>query len=163
MEPNEEDLAVTLSLLDRLSDLNPQSPREPDLGVWEKRRQFRDSLCRDLAALLNTRRGPQEIDPTYEQANNSLLTFGIVDFTSCNLQSEVEQEQVRRSLERSIRQFEPRLTRVAVSVEGPDRLRPVLKFQVTALLRSEPFSDPLLFDVSLHRDSRRISVSGANS
>ena len=126
-------------------------------------REFKTSLCRDLSALLNTRRAEQDFDPAYEEATNSLLSFGITDFTSYNLKSGVEQEQVRRSIERAIRQFEPRLTRVSVSIEEPDPLRPVLQFQIDALLRIGPADEPVVFDVALHRESRRIAVSGGNS
>ncbi len=73
-------------------------------------RRLKDSLRRDLTALLNTRRAEQDFDPSFEQATNSLLTFGVIDFTSYNLNSSVDQERVRQSIERAIRQFEPRLT-----------------------------------------------------
>lgn len=163
MQAEEQDAGVTLSLLDRLTDPEPDSTTEAQLSSWEEMRQFKESLCRDLAALLNTRRAEEDFDPVYEQATASLLTFGVIDFTSYNLKTEGEQETVRRSLERSIRQFESRLTRVTVAVEELDPLRSVLRFQVKALLRVEGTSEPVLFDVALHRESRRISVTGANS
>ena len=152
-----------LSILDRLTDLNPDSKTEVRPSYWEEMRELKASLCRDLTALLNTRRAEDDIDAVYEQAVNSVLTFGVVDFTSYNLRNGIEQEQVRRSLERSIRQFEPRLARVEVTLEKPDPLKPVLRFQVAAVLRTDPAAEPLLFDVTLHRDLRRIAVSGANS
>ena len=74
--------------------------------------KFKASLCRDLAALLNMRRAEEDFDRSYQEATNSLLTFGVADFTSLNLKNGIDQERVRRSMERAIRQFEPRLTRV---------------------------------------------------
>ncbi len=153
----------TLSLLDRLLDFQPGSQAEAPLSSWEQLREFKTSLCRDLSALLNTRRAEQDFDPAYEEATNSLLSFGITDFTSYNLKSGDEQEQVRRSIERAIRRFEPRLARVSVSIEEPDPLRPVLQFQIEALLRIGPAGEPVAFDVSLHRESRRVAVSGGNA
>jgi type VI secretion system protein ImpF len=163
MSASDQDVIVTLSLLDRLIDAEPESSKEGQLGSWEQRRQFRNSLCRDLTALLNTRRAERDFDPVYEQATASLLSFGIIDFTAYNLKAQIDQDCVRRSIERSIRQFEPRLTGVTVSVEHFDPLRPVVRFQVSAMLRAEPAADALLFDVTLHRESRRIAVSGASS
>ena len=163
MRPDEQDTAVRLSLLDRLTDSEPDSTREAQVSSWEEMRQFKNAVCRDLAALLNTRRAQEDFDPIYEQATASLLTFGIIDFTSYNLKNDVEQELVRRSIERSIRQFEPRLTRVTVIMDELDSLRSVLHFQVKAVLRTERNSEAVLFDVSLHRESRRIAVTGANS
>jgi type VI secretion system protein ImpF len=163
MSADEQDTSVRLSLLDRLTDSEPDSTREGQMSSWEEMRQFKNALCRDLAALLNTRRAQEDFDPIYEQATASLLTFGIIDFTSYNLKNDVEQELVRRSIERSIRQFEPRLTRVTVLMDELDSLRSVLHFQVKAVLRTEGTSESVLFDVSLHRESRRIAVTGANS
>jgi type VI secretion system protein ImpF len=150
---------VAFSLLDRLIN----SEQEIHSSSWEQMRAFKASVCRDLTALLNTRRAEQDFDPVYTEAANSLLSFGITDFTSYNLKSGLEQEQVRRSMERAIRQFEPRLTQVEVSVAEPDPLRPVLQFQISALLRIEPADEPVVFDATLQRESRRIAVSGGGS
>jgi type VI secretion system protein ImpF len=146
---------VTLSLLDRLTDAPaPQSS-------WEAMRELKASIGRDLTALLNTRRAEHDFDPSYDQAANSVLTFGVADFTSYNLKNGIEQERVRRSIERAIRRFEPRLTAVTVTMDEPDPVRPVLSFQINAMLRVEPAAEPVAFDVTLRRDSRRMHVAGA--
>src|SRR5262249_52769401 len=146
-----------LSFLDRLTE------KQGPLSAWDEARQVKQALCHDLAGLLNTRRGEENWDSAYKQSINSLLTFGVVDFTSYNLKNDNEQERVRRSIERAIQLFEPRLTRVTVALDKPDPLKPVLKFQIEAHLRTEDPPEEVLFDVTLHRDSRRIAVSGANS
>jgi type VI secretion system protein ImpF len=137
-------------------DRGPEAPR----NSWDEERNFRAALCRDLSALFNTRRAESDFDPAYEEATNSLLGFGIADFTSYNLTNAVEQERVRRSIERAIRQFEPRLTRVDVSIEQPDPLRPLLQFQINAFLRAGSDTEPVVFDITLQRESRRMLVSG---
>ena len=154
---------MALSLLDRLIDLEPDSKEEARSSYWEEMRQLKAALCRDLAALLNTRRAEEDFPPGYEEATNSLLSFGVTDFTSYNLKGPIDQERVRLSIERAIRQFEPRLARVTVSMEEPESLRPVLQFQIAATLRIEPAAEPVVFDVTLQRDSRRVSVSGGTS
>jgi type VI secretion system protein ImpF len=150
MAAGNNQVGTSLSILDRLTE------KEGPLDSWQ-------GLCRDLAALLNTRRSDKDFDSNYEEATNSLLSFGVADFTSYNLKNEVDQEHVRQSIERAIRRFEPRLTHVTVSMDEPDQLIPVLRFQISALLRIEDPGESVLFDVTLHRDSRRIAVSGANS
>jgi type VI secretion system protein ImpF len=155
--------AITLSLVDRLFDLEPDSQVEAPLSSWEQFRVLKAALCRDLAVLLNTRRAEKDFDPAYEDATNSLLSFGITDFTSYNLKSSDEQEQVRRSIERAIRLFEPRLARVSVSLEETEQVRPVLQFQIDAVLRVGLRDEPLMLDVSLQRDSRRIAVTGGDA
>ena len=52
--------------------------------------------------------------------------------------------------------------RVSVTLEEPDPLRSVLQFQIEAFLRTGPSDEPSLFDVALHRESRRLAVSGGN-
>jgi type VI secretion system protein ImpF len=150
-------------VLDRLTDLQPDVSNEAPATAWEEMREIKASLCRDLSALLNTRRAEADFNAEFEQATNSILTFGVTDFTSFNLKNRLEQDRVRLSIERAIRQFEPRLTSVAVTVEESDPLRPVLRFEISALLRIDPGGQTVLFDATLHRDSRRIAVTGADS
>ncbi len=143
-------------MLDRLAIL------ESPLSRWEQRRELERSLCRDLTDLLNTRRAEEDFDPGYEESTKSLLSFGIPDFTSYDLKNTIDQERVRCSIERAIRQFEPRLTRVKVSLDTPDFAGRVLRFQVEAQLRDGTHAEDLLFDATLQRDSRRIAVSGGD-
>jgi type VI secretion system protein ImpF len=163
MAANDNQAGVVLSLLDRLTDLDPDSKREARSSPWDEMREFKGSLCRDLAALLNTRRAEEDFPPGYEEATNSLLSFGVADFTSYDLKNGDDQERARRSIERALRRFEPRLTRVTVSIEEPDPLRPVLQFQIAAMMRIEPAAEPVVFDVTLQRESRRMAVSGGDS
>ena len=132
------------SLLDRLTDSTADG-----------------SFDRDLTALLNARRQQREIDPAFEQASDSVLTFGVEDFTSCNLNSSVDQERVRRSIERAIRQFEPRLARAVVSLEQPEPYHPVLSLHVEAELQSGEGTEPVAMEGMLDRASRRIAIRRA--
>jgi len=163
MAAENQSASVAFSLLDRLIDLDPEVTLDRSVSPWEQVREFKANLCRDLTALLNTRRAEQDFEPLYAESTNSLLTFGITDFTSYNLKSAVEQDQVRRAIERAIRKFEPRLTQVEVSVAPPNPLRPVLQFQISAVMRIESDAEAVFFDATLQRESRRISVAGAHS
>jgi type VI secretion system protein ImpF len=150
---------MQLSLIDRLSADVLNERRS-----YSASRQFdilKSLIRRDLTALLNTKRA-EYFDTHYEQAANSFLVFGVVDFTSYNLNSAPDQERVRFSMERAIRQFEPRLTRVRVWFDAPDAVHPVLRFQIEALLRIDDMAETVLFDAKLQRDTRRILVSGAD-
>lgn len=150
---------MPLSLLDRLTD--PQ-PEKPDLSInsLAYRRALEESVCRDLNALLNNRRVEGEVDSKFEQANKSLLTYGVVDFTSFNLTSQLDQERVRQSIERAIRQFEPRLSRVTVILDPLDISKAVLHLQIEAILRNDFRRDPISLGMTLRMDSRRILVEG---
>lgn len=150
---------MTPSLLDRLLDLNPESRAEMPVASFELTREIRAALCRDIAALLNTRRTAKDFDPRFEEATSSLLTYGIIDFTTYNLKKGPEQQLLCRSIARAIRQFEPRLEQVEVSIEETDSPRPILRLQIAAVLRTEA-GQQIVFDAAVHRDSRRIAVSG---
>ncbi len=151
---------VPWSLLDRLTDGNPENHRDERVSSWQQGRNFQESLRRDLSALLNTRRPELPFDSSWEHCSNSVLAYGIPDFTAYNLTNEHEQELVRRSIERAIRLFEPRLGRVSVTMLKPDPLQPVLRYQITCVLRVLGEADAVTFDVVLPRDSRRFALSG---
>jgi type VI secretion system protein ImpF len=150
---------VALSLLDRLTSDSPQKRA----ARGDRMRELKASLCRDLTALLNTRRAEQDFDPAFEESANSILTFGIMDFTAFNLRNRIDQDTVRLSIERSIRRFEPRLSNVSVTVQDTDPVRPMLRFEISAVIRINGYSEDVCFDAALYRDSRRVSVSGGNA
>ncbi|MGA8030698.1 MAG: type VI secretion system baseplate subunit TssE [Bryobacteraceae bacterium] len=153
---------MAFSLLDQLTEPEGASRAKLHPDSLEYIRSLKASLCQDLNALLNTRRAEEDFDSSFDQATNSLLTFGIADFTSLNLTSGIDQERVRYSVERAIRQFEPRLTRVSVSLDEPNTANPVLRLHIEAILRIESRREAVSFSAALSRDSRRIAVSGAD-
>jgi type VI secretion system protein ImpF len=163
MTPRDHHAALTPSLVDRLTDLEPDRRAETPRRSWDIRDEIRAALCRDLADLLNVRRADEAVDPIYRETAESILSFGVADFTSYNLKNGIEQEMVRRSIENAIRKFEPRINCIAVVLEPLDPLVPVLRFQITALLRADPESEPVVFDAALQRDSRRLAISGGAS
>jgi type VI secretion system protein ImpF len=132
------------SLLDRITDGDAKA-----------------SLRRDLAALLNNRCQERDWHTVFEQAAASVLEFGVVDFTSYNLNSSIDQERVRCSIERAIRQFEPRLARVVVTLVQLEPLHPVLNLRIEAELAGGDRLEPISIDGALDRASRRILVQGA--
>jgi len=160
MPAEDNETGPVLSILDRLTDLQPESKKEAAVSPWERIRQLKGSICEDLAALLNTRRAEADFDADYREASNSLLTFGIADFTSYNLKNGIEQERVRRSIERAIRQFEPRLSQVRVL---PDAQRSAgdhhLYLRIDAQLWGQPMPQHLVLRTRISTDSGDISLS----
>ncbi len=154
---------MKLTLLDRLTNATGLSGMETSRHSYELDRRWKESLRRDLSDLLNTRRAEANFDSVFEQSANSILTFGVVDFTSFNLNSNVDQERVRQSIERVIRHFEPRLSGVSVTLEQPKLLHPVLNLRIEAVLLKGPVAEPVTFEGTLHRASRTISLSGVRS
>src|SRR5260370_6735505 len=151
---------VTLSILDRLIDEEPDHREEPLSSRLQDLRSLKKSLWRDVSALLNTKRRDPEVPEVFEEAKQSLLNFGIPDFTSWSLRDPTIQNRLRRAVENAIRTFEPRLSAVSVTLQARDDLEPSLRFRVDALLRIDPAPEPVAFDTVLQPDVGRFVVVG---
>jgi type VI secretion system protein ImpF len=150
---------MEISFIDRF--VSSKTTRRPE-NAWQEMRELKASLCRDLTDLLNTRRAEKDFDPKFAHCSNSLLKFGIPDFTSFDLQNTADQERVRLSIERAIRQFEPRLVRVRVTLKPPSATQPRLQFIIDAQLREDGESEEVSFDAAVLKETRRIAVSEEN-
>ena len=155
-DPN---LAVTISLLDRLIDLNPEETVDPPAGRSQSIRQLKASLRRDLEWLLNTRRTPDAAPPSYEELYRSLYNYGLPDVTSMALSSPRDRQRLMRLIEECINIFEPRLAEVRVRMLDYTGSR-VLRFQIEALLKIDPAPEQVLFDTVLQLNSGEYQVSG---
>lgn len=151
---------VTPSLLDRLTDYQPNVPSENPLSRTQAMRALKQSLWRDLSNLLNTKRREEEIPTEFTEANESLLTYGLPDFTSYSLKNPYDQHRLRRAIETTIRRFERRLEKVAVIFEPPEDTAAALHFRVDALLRVDPAPEPISFETLLQPDSYQFVVVG---
>lgn len=147
------DVRVKLSLLDRLCDDNPDETSERPLSRYQSVRMLKMSLIRDLGALLNTKRRETEVPDEFAELRQSLLTFGLPDFTSFSLRNPLEQNRLRREVESTIRRFEPRLLGVTVHMDPRGELEAGLHFRVDAQLKMEPEPEPVRFDTVLETDT----------
>lgn len=124
-------------------------------------RELKKSISRDIEALLNTRRELLEgAPPEYKEVNNSLLMFGLPDFTSYSLLNPEHRKLIRRSVEEALTKFEPRLKSVQVTLEPPRKFDAALHFRIDALLRLDPAPEPVTFDAALQLGTSSYSVRG---
>lgn len=144
-----ENSPVILSILDRLSDDQPEIVREGSMSRTQSLRKLKQSVVRDLAWLLNTRQSPDEEWSGATDLKTSLLSFGLPDFTGLNPRNHKDREKLRHSIEAVIGHYEPRLKRVRITVHplSDDRS---LHFRVTALLNLQPSPEPIVFDTVLN-------------
>ncbi|MEN6475673.1 MAG: type VI secretion system baseplate subunit TssE [Syntrophaceae bacterium] len=136
---------IRASLLDRLIDQEPALSYEPVQYRLLDMREMRVNVVRDLEHLLNTRRIIDPPPPAFTQANRSVLTFGLQDFTSHNPKSAAVRKLLRQDIEQAIALFEPRLRNVKVQLE-PDQKGHSLRFRINAMLVIEPEREPVQFD-----------------
>jgi type VI secretion system protein ImpF len=146
------------SLLDRLIDDDPTSPHEEPRNQFQRLRQLKQSVRRDLENLLNTRwravGWPRELEPHDDNRqpmlDTSVANYGIPDFTGANLGSVGSREDFVRVIQEAIRRFEPRLRRVKVElVDSSEREDRTMRFRIDAMLLAEPEPEPVVFDSAL--------------
>lgn len=137
------------SIVDRLFDDAPDVSTEPAWSWTQDLRALKQSVIRDLEALLNTRQTRSELlreAPDCELAQ-SVLTYGLPDLTSASAASTKARETLRWSVEEAIRRFEPRLTEVRVQLhESESSFDRTLRLTVEAWLIMDPEPVPVAFD-----------------
>jgi type VI secretion system protein ImpF len=151
------------SLLDRLLDDDPGGPREPPAARHQLLRDLKQSVCRDLENLLNTRTRHVSWGAHLEELEQSLLSYGLPDFNNVNLASEADRRRFCLTLADIIRQNEPRLLSVEVHpVTDSEPLDRVLRFRIEGLLRVEPAPEPVAFDSVVKPATGNVEVKGAS-
>ncbi|MTJ83164.1 MAG: type VI secretion system baseplate subunit TssE [Telmatospirillum sp.] len=160
MTPDSRNISITPSLLDRLTQA-PEGARSFGAALDH----LKQSLRRDLEALLNTRRRPGPPGDGLPELARSPIRYGIPDFVAVNMAAQERQAAFGKTLERVIRDFEPRLANVSVTLMTPAQapaLTPQrsLSFRIEAVLRVEPAPEPVIFESVLDPISRTFSIKG---
>ena len=151
------------SVLDRLLDYEPDVARDPPKARHHLLRELRASVRRDLEQLLNTRRRASETPPHLKELVPSLAHYGLPDFHTLNLADDVVREELRQSIERLIRTYEPRFKTVRVELlENIEKLDFTLRFRVHALLHAEPAPEPVTFDSALEPTTGQFQLKGGD-
>ena len=145
----DNEVRITLSVLDRLLDYEPDVSYEPPASRAKSLRLFKQAVRRDLEWLLNTRQLADGVPPGLKEVTSSLAAYGLPDFTTASASSAEDQDFVRRSIEEAIRVFEPRLRDVNVIVDAPRESERALRFRIDALLDVDPAPEPITFDTTL--------------
>ena len=156
----DNEIRVQPSLLDRLIDYEPELSREPPASRSKSLRLLKGSVRRDLEWLLNTRQ-TAPIPPELKEVNESLAVYGMPDFTNFSGKNVHDQARLRRSIEKVIETFEPRLEGVVVPIEGggnsPER---AIRFRIDGRLKVDPAPEPVTFDTQLQIGSGEFKVKG---
>src|ERR1019366_8378579 len=105
---------VQLPLLERLIDDAPERDRDPPMTAAEAMQHLRQSVRRELEALLNARRRWRSPPRELTELPNSPLGYGIPDFAAGVFNNQGERDRLRLEIEATIRRFEPRFLSVRV-------------------------------------------------
>ncbi len=155
----DEEIRINLSVLDRLVDFEPEAKNEPPVSRSKALRQVKQALRRDLEWLLNTRLA-FEVPDELPLLADSLLAYGLPDFSNVTVKDAADQSSLTLALETALRRFEPRLEDVVVSVANASALERAFRFKIEARLRIDPVPEPISFDTTLQLGSGNFAVKG---
>lgn len=151
------------SLLDRLTDDEPDARQESAEKRVLSPYRLRESVRRDLTWLFNTTNLAAVLDlAEYPEVERSGLNFGIADLTG-RTASSIDQVAMARLLRRAIADYEPRLLRntvkVLVKVDPEQHGTNTMRFQIDAELWSQPLPLRLYLqtDVDLEDGEARVT------
>ena len=109
---------ITVSVLDRLIDLEPDNRMESPLSRSQSVRLLKGAVRRDLEWLLNSRRICDPPDEGLKEINRSVYTYGLPDLSSLTMAASGDRNRLVRQVLATINLFEPRLGQCA---PGDDR------------------------------------------
>ena len=151
------------SLLDRLTDDDPQSKLESRETRVLSMRQYRQAVMRDLAWLLNTGSHHSRFDhlEDFPFVQRSVFNFGIPDFTG-GTYSTVDPYEMERAILRAIRDFEPRIIGRTLSISAnvdTEELGPTaLTFAIEGDLWAQPFPEAMYIQTELDLETGQCNV-----
>lgn len=155
------DSPVTVSVFDRLIDLEPKIRAEAPPTRAQSMRDLKTSLRRDLEWLLNTRRPLDPPPPGAEQLTRSLYNYGLPDITSMSVSTPEDREKLVHIMETALAIFEPRLASAKVKFAGNTESKThMLRFVIEGLLRIDPAPEYVTFDTVLETVNGAYDVKG---
>ena len=109
---------LTPSLLDRLTDQQPQQKHDPVTSVGVGKREYRASVLRDISWLLNTTNSDTAIDFTnLTQVKKSVLNFGVIALSGQYLVDD-DRTLIAQSISQTLLSYEPRILPTSLQVKA---------------------------------------------
>ncbi len=149
---------IRLSLLDRLIDNEPELSVEVPLDENQRLRIMQFAIRRDLQNLLNTRYRVIAWPPELTELDDSLINYGIPDFTASSLNAAEDTEVLIKAIRVAIGFFEPRLADVQIERVEHDFVDRTFRFRIEAMLLIEEKKHHVQFDSTLESSTGQFAV-----
>lgn len=159
MAVKDENTRITLSVFDRLIDLDPASSTEIEASRAASLRELKNAVRRDLEWLLNTRCHADDDVSENAEVRRSVAFYGLPDILGMSPKNPAEQKRLTKALETAIKQFEPRFLNPIVTLEPVDAVERQLRFRIEASLDIEPTPETVVFDTVLQTGSGEFAVN----
>lgn len=148
------------SIFDRLMDDDPEGGPEQTPSRQEIIERIKHGVRRDLEELLNTRYRVVSWPIDFDQLDDSLINYGIPDFTSASLDASENEQFLLDAIKKAIELFEPRLSGVQVSQVGERHsIDRTFYFRIQATLIIAPDEIPVKFDTSVESATGQFAVN----
>jgi type VI secretion system protein ImpF len=159
MSRGTENSRIVLSVVDRLLDDDPQTTQEQPLDEFAQIKLLQHAIRRDLENLLNTRSRCTAWPPRYTELENSLVNYGLPDFTSAGFNAASDPEILVEAIRRAIELFEPRLTNVQIRhVQDEYYFNRTFQFRIEATLIINEKKHLVLYDSVLESSTGQFNV-----
>ncbi|MEA3277954.1 MAG: type VI secretion system baseplate subunit TssE [Pseudomonadota bacterium] len=151
------------SLLDRLTDREPDKTQESRDKRVLSPRQLRKSVTRDLEWLLNASdlASVQDLSD-YTQVIDSVINYGLPDLAGKNV-SGLEVATLERTLRRAILCFEPRILRhtlkIRAVIDATQMSHNAIRFDIEGELWGQPMPQQLYLKTEVDLESGTFRVS----
>ena len=147
------------SLLDRLMYDGPHEPSGSAASRSRVVQQWCDTVRRDLENLLNARWRCQPWPKGLKELDRSLVQYGIPDFTGMSVSNPVDQRTFCKIIQKTIQNFEPRLSGVTVSTQESEHEEDrTLRFQIEAMLPIDDTAEPVIFETYVDPTTSSVKV-----
>jgi type VI secretion system protein ImpF len=140
-------------LLDRLTDDEPDNPRESRTARVISPARYRDAVMRDLRWLFNTssRLDPEEL-ADFPEVARSVISYGIRDLCG-RVSTSLDVSELERELTEAVLRFEPRILPESVRVRAISQANynspSVLSFEISAELWANPLPEHLFIKTEI--------------
>ncbi len=150
--------SFTPGLFDRL-DADDDTSLGRFRAAARKSDAWKESITRDLEALLNTRSAllPDALDG-YPQVGASVVNYGLIDFAGMCMTSDTDQQRICTAVRLAIERHEPRLHKVTATLQPRKDAINRVDFVITAQLKNAPVADPMQFNAVFQPSLQRYSI-----
>jgi type VI secretion system protein ImpF len=156
------------ALLDRLTDLDPQSQVESEDSRVMNKARMREAVLRDLSWLLNAVQplGAQQA-AAYPEAAASALNYGLPPLSG-QLASRIDIGMLERFLKQAIVGFEPRIMADTLRVKAIETdsvldTHNVIEFEISGFIWAQPVPLELLLRTQLDLEAGQVVVREART
>ncbi|WP_281647030.1 type VI secretion system baseplate subunit TssE [Parendozoicomonas sp. Alg238-R29] len=143
-----------MSLLDHF--LDHQSGAQQNTNVPYST-DLRESVCRNLEMVLESRRSVAEVNASSIELKCSLYNYGMGNLHRCR--NSVEISEICRDLEGLIQTFEPRLQQIVVELEQIDEQHNALCFHIEASVAGQN-GEREVFDTTINLTNSTLMIEG---